>query len=67
MITTEQVEKLKKNAPSEVENDVVAEKNKKKKLIKYVILGLAGAGALYFIYTRVIVKKQSNNTIKADL
>jgi hypothetical protein len=68
MITVEDVEKIKRETPQEQEqNEAVAEKNKKKKLIKYVAIGIAGAVALYFVYTKVIVKKQPSNVVKAEL
>jgi hypothetical protein len=68
MITVEDVEKIKRETPQEQEqNEAVVEKNKKKKLIKYVAIGIAGAVALYFVYTKVIVKKQPSNVVKAEL
>lgn len=60
MITVEDVEKQEKNNGSAATDSIANgdDAAKKKKLIKYAVIGVVGAVALYFVYTKVIVKKK---------
>lgn len=61
MITVEDVEEQEKKGTSATPDSIANgdDADKKKKLIKYAIIGVVGAVALYFVYTKVIVKKKA--------